>query len=302
MRNRSELLFLYDIVNNNPNGDPLDSNKPRIDEETSINIVTDVRLKRTIRDYLNEYKNEEIFVREIKDNKGNVQDGKTRASNFGSTKDEVSNNILKQCIDIRLFGGTIPLSKGSVTFTGPVQFNMGRSLHRVCLRRIRGTGAFASGENKANKTFREEYILPYSLISFYGIINEHAGKKTNLSERDINLLIEGMWKGTKNLISRSKMGQLPRLLLKINYKENDFCIGGLLNKIKLNKKVEDEAIRNHRDYDLDLSELAKCIDKNKSKIENIEYLIDEEFKLSINNEVKDLEYILPDIELRKINL
>ena len=58
MKSRSEILFLYDIVDNNPNGDPLDSNKPRIDEETSINLVTDVRLKRTIRDYLYDYKDE----------------------------------------------------------------------------------------------------------------------------------------------------------------------------------------------------------------------------------------------------
>ena len=84
---------------------------------------------------------------------------------------------------MRLFGGTIPLKNDSVTFTGPVQFNMGRSLHKVSLRRIRGTGAFASGENKANKTFREEYILSYSLIGFYGIINEHLAEKTNLSEK-----------------------------------------------------------------------------------------------------------------------
>lgn len=302
MKNRSELLFFYDIVDNNPNGDPLDSNKPRIDEETSINIVTDVRLKRTIRDYLHDYIGEEIFVREIKDDKGKVQDGKTRASDFGKTKEEVSKNVLDQCVDVRLFGGTIPLNKDSITFTGPVQFNMGRSLHKVTLRRIRGTGAFASGENKANKTFREEYILPYSLIGFYGIINEHAAQKTNLKDEDIDLLIGGMWNGTKNLISRSKVGQLPRFLLKINYKEDNFHIGGLLNKVKLNKKVDDEAIRSPKDYELNLNELAQCIEKNKSKIESIEYLIDDEFKLSCDNQVKELKDILIDIEVKKVNL
>ena len=55
IKNRSELLFCYDVTDANPNGDPLDANKPRIDEETNINFVTDVRLKRTIRDYLFEY-------------------------------------------------------------------------------------------------------------------------------------------------------------------------------------------------------------------------------------------------------
>lgn len=302
MNNRSELLFLYDIVDNNPNGDPLDSNKPRIDEETSINIVTDVRLKRTIRDYLNEYKNEEIFVREIKDGKGKVQDGKTRASNFGKGKEEVTKNVLEQCVDVRLFGGTIPLNKDSITFTGPVQFNMGRSLHKVALRRIRGTGAFASGENKSNKTFREEYILPYSLIGFYGVINEHAAQKTNLSEEDVSLLIDGIWNGTKNLISRSKVGQLPRLLLKINYKEDNFHIGGLLNKVTLNKKVEDESIRSPKDYNLDLSEFVQYIEKSKDKIKNIEYLIDDEFTLSVDNQVKELRDMMPGIEVRKVNL
>ena len=57
VKNRSEILFLYDITDANPNGDPVDENKPRVDEETGVNIVTDVRLKRTIRDYLYDYKN-----------------------------------------------------------------------------------------------------------------------------------------------------------------------------------------------------------------------------------------------------
>ena len=65
--NRSEILFLYDIADANPNGDPLDDNKPRLDEENEINLVTDVRLKRTIRDYLHDFKNQELFIKEIKD-------------------------------------------------------------------------------------------------------------------------------------------------------------------------------------------------------------------------------------------
>lgn len=300
--NRSEIIYLYDIVDNNPNGDPLDSNKPRIDEETGINIVTDVRLKRTIRDYLYEYKSEEIFVREIKDEKGNVQDGKTRASNFGTKKEEVSKEVLEKCIDVRLFGGTIPLNKDSITFTGPVQFNIGRSLHKVGLKRMKGTGAFASGENKGNKTFREEYILPYSLIGFYGIINEHAASKTNLSNKDIDLLIEGIWSGTKNLISRSKIGQLPRMLMKVNYKEESYHIGGLLNKISLNKKIEDEAIRNPKDYDIEISELVKSLRNNREKILNIEYKVDEDIKLALNGKIVSFKEAIDGIDLKEINI
>lgn len=302
IKNRSELLFLYDIVDNNPNGDPLDSNKPRIDEETAINLVTDVRLKRTIRDYLKDYKGQEIFVKDTTDAKGKIKDGKSRAADFGKKKEEISDNVLSNCIDVRLFGGTIPLNNDSITFTGPVQFNMGRSLHRVELKRMKGTGAFASGENKSNKTFREEYILPYSLIGFYGIINEHAAEKTNLSDEDIDLLIDGMWNGTKNLISRSKVGQLPRLLIKINYKEDNYHIGGLLNKLTLNKLLEDEALRSPKDYTIEISELVKLLDKNSDKILDIEYIVDDDIEIALNGKVIGLDEAIKTIELKEIQM
>ena len=115
LTNKSELLFLYDVKDANPNGDPLDENKPRIDEETGQNIVTDVRLKRTIRDYLINYKGfngenenkDDIFVRKIPDKEGNIQDGKKRGVEFDGHKE----TVLERCIDVRLFGCTIPLEK-----------------------------------------------------------------------------------------------------------------------------------------------------------------------------------------------
>ncbi|SKA90401.1 CRISPR-associated protein, Csh2 family [Clostridium sp. USBA 49] len=304
--NRAELIFLYDIKDNNPNGDPLDSNKPRIDEETGINFVTDVRLKRTIRDFIYEYRGKEIFVIEKRTEKGDVQDAKARAKDFGENKNKVIENVLENCVDVRLFGATIPLEfgkeKGSATFTGPVQFNMGRSLHRVALKRIKGTGAFASGEGKDNKTFREEYILPYSLIGFYGIINEHAAKETNLKEEDIKLLLDGIWNGTKNLISRSKVGQTPRLLLKVNYKEGSFHIGDLLKNIKLETKLNDEEeIRGVEDFTLNIDKLVASLIKFKDKIQSIEYLVDDSIMFSIGGKIVKLEDALKEfspIELK----
>ena len=243
--NRSEILFLYDMADANPNGDPLDDNKPRLDEETEINLVTDVRLKRTIRDYLHDFKNEGIFIKEIHDVDGNVQDAKQRAMDYSSTgskydsineaKEDLKKYIISECIDVRLFGATIPIEvkkkKSSVTLTGPVQFRMGRSLNKVEIQHIKGTGAFASGKGKEQKTFREEYIVPYSLIAFYGVVNENAAKWTNLTDDDIHLLLEGIWNGTKNLVSRSKFGQSPRFLIQIEYNEDNYFIGDLNNKI-----------------------------------------------------------------------
>jgi len=308
IKNRGEILFLYDVKDTNPNGDPADENKPRIDEETGVNIVTDVRIKRTIRDYLHDFKNQEIFVKEIVDAEGKIQDAKARARDFlegaeGTIKekmDKIRSNILSKCIDVRLFGATIPIElsvkkkkgtdpatvdeesaeKSSITLIGPVQFKMARSLHKVELKYIKGTGAFASKAGKEQKTFREEWIVPYSLICVYGIVNENAAKDTNLTDEDIQLLLDGLWNGTKNLISRSKVGQLPRLLIKVNYREQNYHIGDLDKLVKIKSTVPDEQLRDISEVELDISELIKTLQNNKEKIASIEYKIDERVKVS----------------------
>jgi CRISPR-associated protein Csh2 len=302
LNNRSELLFLYDIQWANPNGDPVDENKPRIDEETGKNIVTDVRLKRTIRDYLHEYRGQEIFVREIADENEHIQDAKMRAEDFLTQNGEkvnkskvsliemksiINEQVLNNCIDVRLFGVTLPIEKSnkeksSITHTGPVQFKMGQSLHAVKLEYVKGTGAFASGSERSQKTFREEYVLPYSLISFYGIINESAAKYTRLTEEDIQLMLEAMWNGTKSLISRSKVGQTPRLLMRVVYKEKHFQIGELDKYVSLHSEKADEEIRDASDYVLDVTALVQLLEKYKDRIERVELVQDERLVCSEN--------------------
>jgi len=295
---RAELLFLYDIKDANPNGDPADENKPRIDEETGINIVTDVRLKRTIRDYLFNFKGQEIFIRDTStegEGRG-IKDAKERAKDFGNDP----GRILGECIDIRLFGGTIPITKGgskgsSITLTGPVQFRMGRSLHKVEVRYIMGTGAFASTAGAEQKTFREEYVLPYSLICFYGVINENAAKHTNLTEEDVLLMLEGMWEGTKNLISRSKFGQMPRLLLRVNYREDNYHIGDLDKLIKIESDKTDEELRNITDLKIDLTDLISKLRENSDKIESINYKKDDSVKFILDGRDVSLEEALREV-------
>ncbi len=312
--NRTELLFLYDIADANPNGDPMDENKPRMDEETGINMVTDVRLKRTIRDYLHENKGKEIFVREIRDENDNIQDAKLRAEDFlldddgrldknkmsmAEMKNVIGKNVLNECIDVRLFGATIPLEKkegtktvgGSLTYTGPVQFKMGRSLHAVNMVHIKGTGAFASGANKSASTFREEYFLSYSLVNFYGIVNENAAVHTDLREDDVDLLLEAMWKGTKSLISRSKTGQMPRVLFRVVYKEKDYHIGELDKYISLKKndeKLRDEELRDIKQVQIDVTELINKLAANKDKVDRVEYAVDSRVAIIKEGKAYDL--------------
>lgn len=303
--NRSEIIFLYDLKNANPNGDPLDENKPRIDEESGKNLVTDVRLKRTIRDYLLDFKNKEIFIKEVRDEEGNLQDAKARANDFlGDSEPEnieeakklIREAILGDCIDVRMFGATIPVSfkrkTSSITYTGPVQFKMGVSLHPVKLQFIKGTGAFAATSGKTQSTFREEYILPYSLIQFYGIVNENAGRITRLTEQDVDWLLDGIWNGTKNLISRSKAGQVPRLLLQIIYKEQNYHIGDLDSKLKLVSEKRGEEIRGTEDYVIDVDNLMEVLSEHKEQISEVKYKHDKSLQLSFRGEILTVPELL----------
>ena len=322
VENRSEILFLYDVKDANPNGDPLDDNKPRMDEETEINLVTDVRLKRTVRDYIIDYKNQNIFIKDVRGPENYLYTAKKAAEDYAPIENQENQeekyikyesveqfresfitNILNECIDVRLFGATIPTDKikyssdgtsiteksiGAISLAGPIQVRTGRSLHKVDLTFIKGTGAFAANDKSMQSTFREEYVLPYSLIAFYGVINENAAKDTKLTKEDLNLLFEGMWFGTKNLISRSKFGQMPRFLLQIEYKEKNYFIGDLNHKISLNGVDNEKSLRKISECQIDASKLLDAIVTNKEKISKISYKVDEDVVFKDGNSFKSL--------------
>ena len=296
VKNRSEMLFLYEIENANPNGDPLNENRPRYDSEDGTVIVSDVRLKRTIRDYWFEYKgfngtnDKDIFVRETNYTDGDktyVADGKRRAKDFKEKRETVIN----ACIDVRVFGAVLPLEKSSITLTGPTQFQMGRSLHKVEVITEQGTGAFASSDKKAQATFRTEYKVPYALIGFNGIVNEKAANYSQMTEDDKSLLKEGIWEGTKNLISRSKFGQSPVFLLVIEYKDS-FYIGNLRQRVSLKSEKNDLAIRGLADFELDLTQVLAELKKEKEHIASVTIKMDSRLKLvnklNIVNEKLDI--------------
>jgi len=296
IQNWSEILFLYDVKDGNPNGDPVDENKPRIDEETNENIVTDVRLKRTIRDYLYEYKNQEIFIREIRKEDSNLITKEERMKQLGK------DSIINKCIDIRLFGSTTAVENQTLSLTGPVQFKFGRSLHKVDLTYIKGTTVMPSGQEKKQGTFTERYILPYSLIAFYGIVNENAAKMQNipLTNNDIDLMMEGIWNGTKNLISGTKFGQMPRLLMQVIYKENqNFFIGELDKYISIQSDLQDEALRDISDLKIDITKLVNVLKNHQDKIESIKYKVDERVNFALDGKDITLSEALKGLSLKE---
>ncbi|WP_169975687.1 MULTISPECIES: type I-B CRISPR-associated protein Cas7/Csh2 [unclassified Campylobacter] len=289
--NKKEILFLWDGENFNPNGDMLKENAPRVDDETNIAEVTDVRIKRTIRDEIMKKDENLIFVKEYKKEE-NILDCKTairEVINIKQDKAKIESDILSKFIDIRAFGGVLPISDkdemkkdkdiktAGIQFTGPVQFRISKSLHKVQVQHIKGTGAFASGSDKSAKTFREEDFLSYAIFATYGIFDNNNAKNTNFSEDDASVILRALWNGTKNLITRSKMGQTPRFMLIVAYKDDTFA-GDLSNSIRLKSDKSDEAIRSINDYTVDFSSLKAKLQRYNEHIQKVEYISDFDFE------------------------
>ena len=300
IKNRSEIVFLYDVHLANPNGDAYD-NTPRVTSD-NINLVTDVRLKRTIRDYIKRHGKGEIFMDKVP-KKDNPTESYTREEliareNIDWTNPKDKEKLFLKFVDLRLFGCLLykerkrasGKTKGekeeqsqkeeageALTQLGPVQFSIGYSLHPVETIGLPITCVVPSKMEKARGgAFGSKEILRYSLICFGGIVNENVGKETGLTEADRRLLLEALWLGTKEVITKN---QAPRLLLHIIYKEDSFHIG------QLDTRIKGDCDPNHppttiKEIAINLTDLINVLKKFQSKVEVIEYLIDPAVTLS----------------------
>jgi CRISPR-associated protein Csh2 len=191
-----------------------------------------------------------------------------------------------------------------MVLTGPVQFKYGRSLHKVNLTYVKGTTVMPSKADKKQGTFTERYILPYSLIAFYGVINENAAQNQGirLTENDLSLLLEGIWNGTKNLISGSKFGQMPRLLMHVIYKEgNNFYMGELDKRIALNSTKTHEEIRSISDVKIDITNLIKALTDHKDKIDKIRIKADERISFIKDRQDIKIENAISGLKVEPLN-
>lgn len=304
---KSEILFLYETSYNIPNGDPF-TGEQRYDEETKKILVSDVRIKRFIRTYLEDIEGEHIYVSDKtgadkKDSKSVLTYIAQNKEWYPRQKTDIA-EIMKDLIDVRLFGGISTLTNdetkkikvnkkectnGHVQFTGPVQFAaLNPSLNRVNLRMHQNTSHFTSKEDKAQGSIATTTLVPYSVVQIHGWINPTVAKNTDLQEDDLQKMFKALWYGTGgegSSFSRSKVGQDSLLLLIIDYKENFDKLYGVDRTIKLvpNERLKDEQIRSMDDYTLDFSKL-KDFAKN-DKIEKIRFYTEiDKIKNELNGE------------------
>lgn len=281
IKNNSEILFLWSANMCNPNGDMINDNAPRFDDGDEKAIVSDVRVKRTIRDDMQFRKSiSNIFV----DNELILAEGLGAEERFKKLKELLKDKkdekeIFLSCIDNRLFGGVAP--KSGIQLIGSVQFIWSKTLNKTEQVFSQGTGAFATkdkdGNAKFTKTFRADNYIPFGVFALYGSINKNSAKSCQTTDDDIKQMTDSLWMGTKFLNTRSKEGQKPRLLVKIDYTEESNYFIGLLNELITLENEKSGDLREFDDCELDFTRLVGAINKaiSKNLIEKVKITVDE---------------------------
>lgn len=294
IQNRSEIAFVIDAKDTNPNGDPLTAdNEPRIDPVTGQCVVTDVRLKRYLRDQLVEdghvvliaNPNDDVLTREemyaaVEEEMG--------ISTDEADPDELLEAFVGTAADVRYFGATISLDTDLANdlpdqFEGPVQFNHGRSYHEVARNTeskqlatvIANEDDSKESGKKDQGTFATDNRISYGVIGFGGRINDNAAADTNLSEEDVERLDTLCWRSLKNqTVTRSKAGQQPRLYVRVEYEQDGFEIGRLNDRISVASELPEDEIRGTDDFNLDVSELVTALADNEARIDTVNVTAD----------------------------
>jgi len=313
LTSRREFLFCYDIKMGNPNGDP-DENRPRVLPDKT-HYVTDVRLKRFVRDYL-KCQGQEILVDTIEAKTTNLT-GRVaaylQANNCKKCEGaELVDILLKAFIDARLFGSSFAFKKQDgweptaepKTLTGAVQLQMGEVKHKAQEVDINGTSVFGSAEEKTQGTFTTYYALRYALIAFNGVANQHSARISRLTDADYETFLRAMWYGIRSAgNTRTKRGQVPRLLVNVVYRPGEeFQFGNLMDYLELSGRTNTKQPHEWSspdDYVFDVSRLFTRLQGQAPRIQRVEYCASPDVTLTPGwdtPELAGMEFINLDLD------
>ena len=273
LKNRIDFVYIFDVQNGNPNGDPDAANAPRVDAEDMHGIVTDVCLKRKVRNYVQtivaeDDKNEfqegyDIFVKDKAVLDALVEkiydyESVKKIKDKDKKKEEAKNLLCKNFFDIRTFGQVIATSGKQDQVRGPIQLTFARSVDEITPRPLSITRCAVTKEEKntetddvrqKERTMGRKNIVPYGLYVCYGFISANLAKQTGFSEEDLALF----WDALKNMfdVDRSAARGLMSAQKLIVFKHDSVLGNAPANKLFDLVKVEkvcDGAPRSFSDY------------------------------------------------------
>ena len=286
IKNRYDFVVLFDVENCNPNGDPDAGNMPRVDPETGYGLVTDVCLKRKIRNYIEDVKEDapgyRIYIKDgvplnRSDNEavqalGITGDLKSAKKSDPDIDRKLRDFMCENFYDIRTFGAVMTtFVKGALNcgqVRGPVQLTFARSIDPVVPQEVTITRVAITTEADAEKKGTEmgrKHIIPYALYRAEGFVSANlARKSTGFSEEDLELL----WQAILNMFendhsaARGKMAVRDLIIFRHDSELGNAPSYKLFDSVSVEKKEGVDLPRSYKDYQIcvsdDLPEGVHC--------------------------------------------
>lgn len=281
IQKRYDFVIFFDVKDGNPNGDPDAGNLPRVDAETGHGLITDVCLKRKVRNYVG-LKNDNkapygIFVKEkavlnntieqayislnidLQKKPVDSADGKKRnkpGQGQGKEIDRAKQFLCQNFFDIRTFGAVLSTGANAGQVRGPVQFTFARSIEPIVslehsiTRMAVATEAEAEKQGGDNRTMGRKFTVPYGLYRAHGFISAPLANQTGFSEDDLELLWEALEKMFEHdrSAARGLMGTRKLIVFEHSSKMGDTSVQKLFDAITVKPKFEGKPARDFSDY------------------------------------------------------
>lgn len=266
-KHRYDFVYLFDVKDGNPNGDPDQDNLPRVDLEDRRGLVTDVCIKRKVRNYVMcKHKNQDpydIFIREREEYLNSIIESTEPAGEDKEESGKRQGNLCAKYYDIRTFGAVMSTgAKGAGVVRGPVQFTFARSVDPIfqmehCITRCAVTTEKEAEKQKDREfasTMGRKFTVPYGLYRMHGFISAVDADKSQFSEEDLALLWEALTNAFEHDRSAARGEMSARKLIVFRH---DSHLGNarsseLFEKVKVGLKDKDSLPRSFDDYQVNI--------------------------------------------------
>lgn len=264
LKNRIDFVYIFDVQDGNPNGDPDAGNLPRVDAETGMGLVTDVCLKRKVRNYVQVAKQltdgYDIFIKE-KAVLNTLIDYAHDDESVKAAKDKTMaarDVMCSKYYDIRTFGAVMSTGKNAGQVRGPIQMTFARSVEPVTALEHSITRMAVATEKEAekqggdNRTMGRKATIPYGLYVCHGFISANLAKQTGFNEEDLDLFFDAL----KNMfdVDRSAARGLMSAQRLIVFKHNSVLGNAPANKlfdlVKVQRTDQTVPARSFADYEV----------------------------------------------------
>ncbi len=273
IKNRYDFALLFDVTDGNPNGDPDAGNLPRVDAETGMGLVTDVCLKRKVRNFVQMVKGAvkpfDIFIKEkavlnlLIDESHDQEEVKSKEKT-GDKTEAARRWMCANYYDIRSFGAVLSTGKNAGQVRGPIQFTFGRSVDPVVAlehsitRMAVATEAEAEKQGGDNRTMGRKFTVPYGLYFSKGFISAHLAAQTGFNDADLELFWEALKKmfDHDHSAARGMMSTRKLIVFKHSTALGNAPAHQLFDAIKIEKKDQSKPARSFDDYSVSIDKAS----------------------------------------------